>query len=1038
MKHFRLFEHDLARNLFDSQKFYRGYDESIALSHEGTPHEGMIPHSGRFPYGSGPNAYQRHQDFLSTYMRESMKGTPPKEIAEKLGCYDKYKNPSIKLMRQLLSIARNEDREVRLNKVLEYHKQGLGATEIAVKMGMNKSQENTIRNWIDQAEERKASLTKDTANKLKEFVDKYEYVDISSGCEHLLGVNANRFDSAVTYLKDLGYSTHEIRVPQGGDHKTTITVMVPPGKEYSDVLDHKFDIKLPSETSRKLNANGDVVSIGLIDKPAKVDASRVYIRYAEDGGNDRDGTIELRRGVPDISLGKSMYAQVRINVDDSHYLKGMAYYTDDIPEGYDIVFNAKYHKGEKGFYDVIKPMKYKKEDDPSSGVDWENPFGSSVTQKTYIDADGNEKLSALNIVRDMGEWKTKWSNNLASQFLSKQPDGLAKRQLDLSIARDEKEFEEICKLTNPTIKKKLLEDFAEARDAAAEELKAAPFPGQQWHVLMPGPDLKDNEIYAPNYPDGTVVALVRYPHEGHFQIPILTVRNTGSSAAKYLKGAPDAVAMNKTNHDKMSGADDDGDAVVVIPLSDKVKVNSTKTLELLKGFNPDESYPGYEGMPKMSTQTRNTEMGKITNLIMDMTIQGADYETEVARATRHAMTVIDAKKHKLNYKLSEIDNGIAQLKERYQKGEDGKTGARTIISRASSEKDVPERKDWYYSKNTIDPETGEKIITETKKTTEKGTLKAILTDGRKITLKTEGTSGRQYYTQKNDAGKTEKVYVTDDDLVRKQESVFVNKDKQGKQYYVTKDANTGKSVRVYVTDDDFTSGIKSSLKMQKSTQMAEAKDAYEITSGGSKEKTIYNIEHIYADYANSEKDLANRARLEWLKTGTTKSDPDAKVKYSEEIRSLNSKLIEAQSNAPYERQALLYANRVVALAKEENPYMTREEEKKLRGRKIEVGRQVVGARKKPIEVTDREWEAIQAGAISETKLRSILDNTKMDELRQRATPKASKIISDVTKSLVVRMSKAGYEPNQIADVAGISTSSIYNVLKEEGVNFNDR
>ena len=100
-----------------------------------------------------------------------------------------------------------------------------------------------------------------------------------------------------------------------------------------------------------------------------------------------DGVIQLRRGVDDISLGKSRYAQVRIGVDGTHYLKGMAVYSDDMPPGIDIIFNT--NKSDKG--DIHKAMKSIK-DDP------DNPFGSIIRQKHYIDANGKRRLSALNIV----------------------------------------------------------------------------------------------------------------------------------------------------------------------------------------------------------------------------------------------------------------------------------------------------------------------------------------------------------------------------------------------------------------------------------------------------------------------------------------------------------------------------------------------------------------------------------------------------------------------------------------------------------------
>ena len=55
--------------------------------------------------------------------------------------------------------------------------------------------------------------------------------------------------------------------------------------------------------------------------------------------------MEIRRGVPDLDLGNSHYAQVRIMVDNSHYLKGMAMYSDKMPDGVDVMFNTNKPSG---------------------------------------------------------------------------------------------------------------------------------------------------------------------------------------------------------------------------------------------------------------------------------------------------------------------------------------------------------------------------------------------------------------------------------------------------------------------------------------------------------------------------------------------------------------------------------------------------------------------------------------------------------------------------------------------------------------------
>ena len=122
---------------------------------------------------------------------------------------------------------------------------------------------------------------------------------------------------------------------------------------------------------------------------------------------------------------------------------------------------------------------------------------------------------------------------------------MAKKQLDLAKADKLAEFDEYCKLENPTIKKHMLEKFADECDSAAVHLKAAALPGQKYHVIIPINSLKDNEIYAPGYEPGTKLALVRYPHGGTFEIPILTVNNRNKLGKEIIgPQSIDAVGIN--------------------------------------------------------------------------------------------------------------------------------------------------------------------------------------------------------------------------------------------------------------------------------------------------------------------------------------------------------------------------------------------------------------------------------------------------------------------------------------------------------------
>ena len=209
-----------------------------------------------------------------------------------------------------------------------------------------------------------------------------------------------------------------------------------------------------------------------------------------------------------------------------------------------------------------------------------------------------------------------------------------------------------------------MKSFADDCDAAAVHLQAAALPRQKYQVILPLTTIKDNEVYAPNYKDGETVALIRYPHGGTFEIPILKVNNKLAEGKSVLGNTPaDAIGINKKNADRLSGADFDGDTVMVIPCNStksKVKITSTSPLKGLEGFDTKDAYGGTvkkdvdgvdhyyrNGKEYKIMRNTQTEMGKVSNLITDMTLKGATQD-ELARAVRHSMVVIDAEKHKLD------------------------------------------------------------------------------------------------------------------------------------------------------------------------------------------------------------------------------------------------------------------------------------------------------------------------------------------------------------------------------------------------------
>ena len=654
-------------------------------------HYGVKRRSGRYPWGSGQDPHQHSGDLLSTIKDLKAKGLSETEIAKGLGM-------TTTQLRAQKSIAKNEKRKADVAMVARLKEKGMSNTAIGRRMGIN---ESSVRALLDPTLKERAGSTEALAKELKKQVGKDGLLDVGLGVEVNMGVTSTKMKTATAMLEAEGYHVHKVKVQQQTTGKfTEMKVLVPPGMDYKTVLAKRGEIKAPGVNieDRGRNVYG-------IEKPTAVSSKRLKVRYGNEGGTDMDGVIELRRNVKDLSLGGSNYAQVRISIDGTHFLKGMAMYSDDLPKGYDIRFNTnKKPTGNK--LDALKPMK----DDPA------NPFGAVIRRQMHYESNGKKKLSAINIVNDEGTWGD-WSKTLSSQFLSKQPVSLAKQQLKAARDKRKAEFEEIMALTNPSVKKKLLQSFADSVDSDAVDLKAAALPRQASQVILPVPKMKPTEVYAPNFKHGEKVVLVRHPHGGRFEIPELTVNNKNPHARKTIgTKVKDAIGIHPKVAERLSGADFDGDSVLCIP-NNSGKVKTSPALKGLNGFDPKAMYPEYPGMKLMTSKQTQLKMGEVSNLITDMTIKGAT-QSEIARAVRHSMVVIDAEKHHLNYKQSEIDNGIAALKKKYQGR--ANAGASTLISRASSKVYVPDRKPRSASKGGgIDKKTGRKVWEETGKTYKK-------------------------------------------------------------------------------------------------------------------------------------------------------------------------------------------------------------------------------------------------------------------------------------------------------------------------------
>ena len=323
-----------------------------------------------------------------------------------------------------------------------------------------------------------------------------------------------------------------------------------------------------------------------------------------------------------------------------------------------------------------------------------------------------------------------------------------------------------------------------------------------------------------------------------------------------------------------------------------------------------------------------------------MTLKGAP-ESEIARAVKHSMVVIDAAKHKLDYRQSEKDNGIAELRKRYQgyTDEEGKErgGASTLLSRRKQTVDVPERQ----GSGVIDPTTGKVVYKE---------------------------SGRTYV-----------------------------------------DPKTGKDV----------------LATTKVSRIEVLDDVRKLSSGTLQEEA-------YAEHANRMKALANQARLEYKATPTLKRSASAAKAFEPEVTRLMSALRVAQLNAPREREAQRIANARVKAKVQDNNITDKDEISKIRRAAINDARVATGAsgKRTRITISDGEWTAIQAGAISDTTLSEILRYAEPKTVRERATPRATTQLSQARINRIKALANSGHTNSEIAEALGISTSAVSKYLNE--------
>lgn len=1007
-------------------------DESDILMHVGKDHiESKSGRgSGRYAWGSGKNPGQ-HLENMSpleglTFLREKHPDWSKDDIAARLGYSSAEKlreairekeNPSegkaflkkqhpdwseldiaIELGYDSTGKLRNaitaSNTQIKAKNYAEANRlvspkneggEGLTPTEGARKMGVPLS---TFRDWLDPKVQERNKVSANIVNVLKHELDSRDILglDVGKGTSNIMGVTSTNLDGALAALEREGYKVHTVKINQlNTGYETKLKVLSKPNVEWRELVKNPDKIGIVSERSSDGAHSLDSFHNISFDKSKmeNLSSKKVKIRYSEEGGKDHDGVIEIRPGAKGLDMGASNYCQVRIGVDGTHYMKGMAVYGDpkDFPKGIDVIYNTNKPKGTPimGFDENGAPSKFKdgkecvmkpQDLDP----DAPNPFGSAIKvgpMHGYSEGLGGQR-GYLNIMNEQGDWH-EWSKTLSSQFLSKQPEKLIKEQLEYKKMYKQEAYDEIQSVTNPVVKRKLLFEFADKCDSDAQDLKAAAMSGQTQSVLIPIPSLKEDEIYAPQYKTGDTVVLIRHPHAGQFEIPELKVNNRNKEGSRIItKGSVDAVGIHPKTASILSGADFDGDTVVVIPNNDK-RVKNRKPYDELMNFDPQTDYKGYPGMKKVGLPVKEggdgfrkqVEMGGVSNLITDMTLKGAAINSdEIIRAVKYSMVVIDAEKHQLDWKKAREDFRIDDLKRKYQgvNPSGSLKGASTLISQSKSDARI------------------DKIVPNSIK---------ILPDGTK-TWKT----------------------MDEDKLVYK-------------KYF---DKETGK--RVYKpTQEEIDSGnlrVETQRLTSKVKKMQLTDDASTLSSGTRKEG-------YYVDYANAMKDFAKKARSEAVNMEIYKENKSAKKAYEAEVNSLDAKYNLAMREKPYERRAQALAGVITKDQIKADPSIKEDKDKrkKLERRNLSAARQLVrGDRNRyQIDITDREWEAIQAHAISATRLEDLLDVTPPDIIRKHSMPHNESGLTPAQIATARRLLKNNnYTLADVASRLGVSSSTLYKYL----------
>lgn len=943
-------------------------------------HIGVKRRSGRYPWDPFLHLPKNYK-FIEDRDELKKRGLSDNEIAKEMGL-------STTVYRSKVTIAKEELKQYNMQRIAKLQSEGMIIDDIAKTIGTTGQ---TVRNYLEEIKNPNKSAraqrvqTEAVAQTLEDAVKRSKYIDVGKGVEIQMGISKEKLKSGLNALVESGeYEVHNLRIAQVTDknNSTPVKVLTKKGVERAEIYKNMDKVRPVEEFA----INGDARMFQQMERPKSIGWDRVHIRYAipegqkghgtNDDGAMMDGAMFLRPGVKDLNLGKASYAQVRIAVGDTHYLKGMALYGTEemfkgIPKGTDIIFNTN-KTANKTPQEVLKELK--KNPEGGAPIEGPNPFGATVKrQNTLVDSKGNPvykpgvkdrfgnkvpEIGSINIVNEEGDWGS-WSKALSAQFLSKQPTTVVHERLKATMKQVQDEYESIQKVTNPVIKKQLMESFVSDLESKQVHMKAAAPKGFQGHVILPVPDMKENEVYAPNYKNGEKVVLIRYPHGGRFEIPELTVNNNSVARKMISKDSPDAIGIHPKVASKMSGADFDGDTAYVIP-NNKGKFKSRDSLKELKNFDPNMYADKPGTFTPITKRYQQTLMGVVSNLITDMTLQGAP-SSEIARAVKHSMVVIDAEKHKLNYRRSAEENGIDALMKRYMTHVDK-------VKYGELERYNPKTR---RVDKVIDPEKLKKDLTPGKEYTSASTIisrhkQSVITDGYQVEVP----------DPKSKSGGTKMVWRN------KKETYLVN---------MVKDAN--------------------------------------VFLGPNATKT----EHHYADYINELKAFKNKVDAEMNGIKTPARDPKAAKIYSEEVLSMKDKVNQVKINRIKERQAQRMAevsSKAEIARRSEDEVLKKDEISRIKQQALNKARSMVGAERTPVTITDDEWDAVQSNAVSGTLLKELVSFMDDSQLKSLATPRANKQMTEARKSKAKALLANGYTIAQVAEALGVSSSTIGKIKAE--------